>query len=385
MVDRDEHVRSVVARLRYNPVVAILGARQVGKTTLARLVGDSLLQDERVDVVHRFDLENPRDIARLGDPMLALERLDGLVVLDEIQLRPDIFSVLRVLADQPGSRRFLVLGSASPELLLQGAETLAGRIAFHRLPGFDLAEVGAERWRQLWRRGGFPRSFLAPDEAESAAWRRDFVSTFVQRDLPALGLPLTGTAGRRFWTMLAHGHGANWNGSELGRAFGVSDKTVRGYLDQLTGALVVRQLQPWHANIKKRQVKSPRIYIEDSGLLHTLLGIETREALERHPKVGASWEGFALQQVVARLGARRDQCFFWSTHSGAELDLLVVRDGVRRGFEFKRTSAPKRTRSMAIARRDLELDSLDVVYPGEHVFPLSDDIRAVGIDAIEAL
>jgi len=375
MIPRNQHLQAVRDLLDRHPVVAIIGSRQVGKTTLAQALasGD--------DPAAQFDLENPTDQARLSDPMLALEPLSGLVVLDEIQHQPELFPVLRVLADQsrndPHERRFLILGSASPKLLRQTSESLAGRIVYHELPGFRLEEVGVERANELWLRGSFPRSFLAEDDDASAEWRRAFIQTFLQRDLPQLGLNIASATMRRFWTMLAHYHGQLWNASELARAFGVNDTTVRRYLDLLTSTFVVRQLQPWHENLKKRQVKSPKIYLSDSGLLHSLLNLETARDLEGHPKVGASWEGFAMAEVVTRLGARPDECFFWATHAGAELDLLVVHGSRRLGFEFKRTSAPKTTRSMHSALHDLKLEQLDVVYPGTTTFPLADNIRAL--------
>jgi predicted AAA+ superfamily ATPase len=364
-------------------VVALLGARQVGKTTLARQVASGAPH-------HWFDLEDPDDRARLQEPKLVLAPLEGLVVLDEIQLVPELFGLLRVLADRPEKRAtFLILGGAGPELLRQGSETLAGRIAFHHIEGFDLDEVGAARLDLRWVRGGFPRSFLAPDDAESLRWRNDFISTFLERDLPRLGITIGAPTLRRFWTMLAHWHGQTWNGAALARNFGVSDKTVRGYLDILESTFVARQLQPWHENFGKRQVRSPKVYLRDSGLLHALLGISSERDLQAHPKVGASWEGFALGQVIRRLGARPEECFFWATHGGAELDLLLVRGSERRGFEFKRTSAPRRTRSMTTAMTDLRLDTLDVLHAGDKTFPIGERMRAIAardlLDQIDAL
>jgi hypothetical protein len=283
-----------------------------------------------------------------------------------------------VLVDRPEAKaRFLVLGSAGPDLLRQTSETLAGRIAYHRLEGFDLREAGMENADRLWLRGGFPRSFLASGEDDSFEWRRGFVRTFLERDLPGLGMRTPGTTLYRFWQMLAHYHAQTWNGAELGRAFGVSATTVRRYLDLLEAALVVRVLPPWFENIGKRQVRSPRVYVEDEGILHTLLGIESREDLLSHPKVGASWEGFVLSQIVSLLGVRPEETFFWATHAGAELDLLVVRGRKRIGFEFKRTTAPTPTRSMHAARKSLGLERVDVIHAGEHTFPLGDHLRAV--------
>ena len=371
MVTRDAYASELRAALRDNPVVAMLGARQVGKTTLAREVA-------RASATF-YDLEDPDDLARLDEPMLELRERRGLVVLDEIQRRPDIFPVLRVLADRrPLRARFLVLGSASPELLRQTSETLAGRIAFVEVAPFDLAEVPQPQWPRLWLRGGFPRSYLARSDAASFAWRRTFRQTFLERDLPALGPPVVPAATLgRYWAMLAHVHGDLLNWSELGRSMGVSDATARRYADLLEGALVVRQLRPWHENLAKRQVKAPKLYIRDSGLLHSLLGLATRAELERHPRVGASWEGFIVEQLHRLLRAHRDETYFWRTHDGAELDLLLVRGARRIGFEIKRTTAPAMTPSMHHALADLRLDRLYVIHAGEHRFALRDRVEAV--------
>jgi hypothetical protein len=370
---RAAHVRAVLGLLRRSPVVAILGARQVGKSTLARQVVARSRGPSRI-----FDLEHDPDRAALADPARALGSLRGLVVLDEVQHLPELFRTLRVLADRPrGPARFLVLGSASESLLRQSSESLAGRIAFHDIGPLALDEVGAGALDALWFRGGFPRSFLAPDDAESLRWRRDFVRTFVQRDLPQLGVTIPSATLARFWSMLAHVHGQVWNGAELARAFGVSHATVRRWLDLLCATFVVRLLPPWHENLSKRQVKSPKVYLADSGLVHALHDIEDADALVRHPVVGATWESFGIESVVRRLGARRDQCYFWGTHQGAELDLLVVAGGRRLGFEFKRTSAPEVTPSMRIALADLGLERLDVIHGGTAEFEMGERIRAV--------
>ena len=367
--------------LRQFPVVAIVGARQVGKTTLARQLAKR--PEFAAAPVHRFDLERPADRDRLGAGELALAPLQGLVVLDEVQRTPELFPLLRVLVDRVDNpARFLVLGSASPELLRQTSETLAGRIAYYTLPGLSLAELEPSQRGDLWLRGGFPRSLLADSDSHSFRWREAFIQTFLERDLPQLAGGLSSVTMRRFWTMLAHYHGQIWNAAEFSRSFGVSDKTVRRYLDALTATFVVRQLQPWHANVGKRQVKSPKHYIADSGLMHGLLGLNSIAHLQAHPKVGASWEGFAMGEVIERLGARPHECFFWATHAGAELDLLVVRGNQRRGFEFKYTATPRRSRSMTSAQTSLELLSLDVVHAGEHSFPISEKIRAVAIDRL---
>ncbi len=376
IIQRNRHLHQLEDLLTRYPIVAILGTRQVGKTTLARALAarSSLLTTV-------FDLEDPIDLARLGDPMLALKDLSGLVVLDEIQRRPDIFPILRVLADRPEqSARFLVLGSASPDLLQQSSESLAGRIHYHELGGFALDETGLEAMPSLWLRGGFPDAFLALSDSDSADWRRDFIRTFLERDMPQLGVQIPAQTLRRFWTMLAHYHAQIWNGAELARAFGVSGPTVRNYLDILTSALMLRQLPPWFANVSKRQVKAPKIYITDCGLLHMLLNIPATADLESHPKVGASWEGFVLGEVITHLGAYPEECFFWATHAGAELDLLVTRGNRRLGFEFKRTVAPRMTRSMHSALSDLDLERLDVVHAGAHTFMMSDRVRALSIE-----
>jgi uncharacterized protein len=375
MVPRNRELERVEGLLGRHPVVAIIGARQVGKTTLAR----EIARRASAEIAH-FDLENPAQRARLEDPMLALQDLEGLVILDEIQLRPELFPVLRVLVDRPRTQaRFLILGSASPGLLRQSSETLAGRIAYHELDGFDLDEVGVEHLDELWERGGFPRSYLAESAAASIEWRREFIRTFLERDLPQLGVSLPADTIRRFWTMLAHVHGEIWNASAFARSFGVSEATVRRYLDLLTSTFAVRRLSPWHENLLKRQVKAPKIFLADSGLLHALLNVLEFEDLLSHPKVGSSWEGFGMSNVIARLGARPEETYFWATHAGAELDLLVIHGRKRLGFEFKRTVAPKTTRSMHVALEDLRLDRLDVVHAGRETFPLTERIRALAL------
>jgi len=382
MIDRELHARRIAGLLKRFPVVAILGARQVGKTTLAASLAPTLS-----DRISRFDLENPSDLARLADPMLALQELKGLVVLDEVQRRPELFPVLRVLADRkPIRTRFLVLGSAAPDLLRQSSESLAGRIAYYELPGLAVREVGFEHADRLWVRGGFPKAFLARSDRESMEWRQAFIRTFLERDLPALGVNIAADTMRRFWSMLAHHHAQLWNASEIGRSFGVADTTVRNYLDRLTDALVVRQLKSWHENLGKRQVKSPKIFIRDSGLLHALLNLPTKRDIEGHPKLGASWEGFIIDQLVQQLGVNPEETYHWRTHQGAELDLLVVRGGLRLGCEVKRTVAPTLTPSMRSAMHDLKLKSLTVVHAGDQTFPLSKQVQAVAFrDVLNAI
>lgn len=378
MLARPAHVAEVRRLLTRFPVVGLLGARQVGKTTLALQICRAFRGG-----AHRFDLENPVDLQRLSDPMLALGGLRGLIVIDEIHRRPELFPVLRVLADRPRSGvRILVLGSASPGLLRQSSESLAGRIAYHPLPGFSIAETGVARLERLWLRGGFPRSYLARGEGESLEWRRQFITTFLERDLPQFGVRIEAVTLRRFWSMLAHMHGQIWNAAEISRSLGVTAPAVRGYLDLLCSTFVVRELKPWHENLAKRQVKAPKVYVADSGILHALLNLPTMRDLEGHARIGASWEGFMLEEVARRLGARPDECWFWATHQGAELDLLVVRGRRRLGFEFKRSSAPFLTPSMRIAMQDLRLDELVVVHAGAHGYSLAPRVRAVGAHRI---
>jgi predicted AAA+ superfamily ATPase len=359
MIERQGHLAALRSLMRQFPVVAILGARQVGKTTLARQLFEAARGTKTF-----LDLEQPQDLALLDDLGTAGEHLRGFVVVDEVQRRPELFPLLRVLVDRSRGPRFLVLGSAGAELLRQSSESLAGRIAHYTLPGLSLEEVGPERSTELWVRGGFPRSFLAASSA-SVRWRREFVTTFIERDIPAFGVRIPPPALRRLWMMLAHVHGNVLNVSELGRSMAVTDHTVRHYVDVLASTFMVRVLPPWFENVAKRQVKSPKAYVRDSGLLHALLGIEDFRQLGGHPKMGASFEGFCVEQVVARLGARDEDCYFWRAHSGAELDLLVVRGGRKHGFEVKHTATPRVTPSMRSALEDLKLDSLTIVHAGD--------------------
>ena len=363
MLKRRALLSQIRRALRRSRVVALIGPRQSGKTTLARQVVPS-------DSPRYFDLEEPMSLARLAEPMTALAPLRGVIVIDEVQRRPDLFQVLRVLADRkPVPARFLILGSASPELLRQSSESLAGRVETITLPGFNLAEVGAGALNRHWLRGGFPRSFLARTQDDSLRWRREFVQTFLERDLPQLGVAIPAQALRRFWAMVAHYHGNIWNAAEPARSLGVSEPTVRRYLDLLTGVFMVRQLPPWHENLGKRQVKAPKVYVRDSGLLHALLGIRTDAELLQHPKCGASWEGYAVEETLKLV--EPDDAYFWATHQGAELDLLLLKDGRRLGVEIKRTDAPTLTPSMRIALDDLRLEHLIVLYPGTRRYALS--------------
>jgi uncharacterized protein len=363
-----------------HPIVAILGPRQCGKTTLAREYA-KIYQKKKRQPVFFFDLENPTDLARLENPMLALGDLKGLVVIDEIQRRPDLFPVLRVLADQPRNpRQFLILGSASKDLLQQSSESLAGRISYMELTPFSLSEVA--KTKRLWLRGGFPRSYLAPSLTQSIDWRTSYISTYLESDIPALGLQIPAMALRRFWMMLTHFHGQIFNASEIARSLGVADTTARRYLDILSGTFMVRQLPPWSQNIGKRQVKSPKIYFRDSGIFHSLCGIRGWNSLQTHPRLGASWEGFALESAIRLSGALPGEFYFWATHNEAELDLLLLRGTRRIGLEFKYSDHPKLTPSMRIAMQDLKLDELIVVYPGAETFPIAQGIQVVGLSSL---
>jgi len=377
MIPRPRALDRITHAFSAHPIAALLGPRQCGKTTLARLIAER-------EPCSYFDLENPVDIRRLSAPMKTLEELSGLAIIDEIQRRPDLFELLRVLVDRPKNPvRFLILGSASPYLVKGVSESLAGRVGFIDLAGFDLGEVGAEKCNQLWLRGGFPPSFLAPDDSASMAWRDDFIRTFLERDIPQLGISIPAETLRRFWTMIAHYHGQVWNGAQLARSLGTSENTARRYLDILAGAYMIRVLPPWFENLRKRQVKAPKIYLRDSGLLHALLQMTTAPDLQSHPKLGASWEGFALEQVIGALGNR--DAYFWATHGGAELDLLVRIADKHYGFEFKYADAPGASRSMHVAIEDLRLEHLWVVYPGQQGYSLDEKISVMPIDAVPSL
>ena len=375
VIQRKSALEALNQALARSRVVVLVGPRQCGKTTLAR----ELLSE---DSVNYFDLEDPTSLARLDEPMTALGPLKGLVVIDEVQRRPDLFPVLRVLADRKGSKaRFLILGSASGDLLRQTSESLAGRMEQLTLGGFSLAELGRDAGQRLWLRGGFPLSHLAKTESDSVSWRKSFIQTLLERDLPQWGVRVPSVALYRFWTMLAHYHGQTWNAAEPARALGVGETTTRRYLDLLTDAFMVRQLQPYHANIRKRQVKAPKIYVRDSGLLHQLLGIISMKGLLSHPKLGASWEGHAIEQVLTAEPDR--EAFFWATHQGAEID-LVLRDGsVLVGVECKRTDTPRMTPSIRNALSDLGLQRVVVLYPGTKRFPVAENVEAVPLGSLE--
>ena len=369
MLARENLFHQVHHALETNRVVILIGPRQCGKTTLAR-------QFLSPDSVNYFDLENPFSLARLDQPMTTLQELRGLIVIDEIQRRPDLFPVLRVLSDrQPLPARFLILGSASPALLRQSSESLAGRSATVIMSGFSLAEVGVANQTPHWRRGGFPLSYLADSEEQSLEWRMNFVQSFLERDIPQFGFNFPANSLFRFWSLLAHYHGQIWNRAEAARVLDVSEAVAHRYVDLLQDLFMVRQLQPWYANLGKRQVKSPKIYIRDTGLLHYLSGIRSEQELYLNPRSGASWEGYAIEETLKAV--EPDEVYFWATHAGAELDLLVIKHGSRIGVECKRMDAPHLTQSMKIALQDLELDRLVVLYPGLHPYPLAEKIRVV--------
>lgn len=367
LIERTKDKIQIDKLLKTFPVTAILGSRQCGKTTIAR----SIKHD------HYFDLENPIDIARLDHPQLALEDLDGLIIIDEIQRAPDIFPLIRYLVDNNPKQRYLILGSASRDLIRQSSETLAGRIGYYPLAGFRLQDVGMENFKLLWLRGGFPDAFTPELEESSLLWRQNFITTFLERDVPQLGINIPARTLRRFWTMLSHYHGQVINYSELARSFGISDMTIRKYIDILEGTFMVRVLQPWHTNIGKRLVKRPKIYLKDSGIFHTLLNIDTYEQLVSHPKLGVSFEGFALESICRQINKNDNEFYFYSVHSGSELDLFWQAKGKNWGVEFKYSDAPKLTKSMKIVQKDLNLNHLWVVYPGKKSYKLSDNISVL--------
>ncbi len=374
MVERSQLLATLKKALARSRVVVLTGPRQCGKTTLAR----QLLSETSVNY---FDLEDPADLERLTEPMTALRPLKGLVVIDEVQRRPDLFPILRVLADrQETSARFLILGSASGDLSRQTSESLAGRMERVTIGGFSLQELGANAEDRLWLRGGLPVSYLAKNDADSKAWRKNFIQSLLERDFPQWGVRVPAVALLRFWTMLAHYHGQTWNAAEPARAMGVSESTARRHLDLLTDAFVIRQLHPYHANISKRQVKAPKVYVRDTGLLHQLLGIGTQKELLSHPKVGASWEGFVIEQIM--LSQPYDEAFFWSTHQGAEIDLILRRGQKLFGVECKRTDAPRMTPSIRIAMEDVGLARVAVLYPGTKRYAIADRVEAVPVQTL---
>ncbi|MDF2965176.1 MAG: putative superfamily ATPase [Rickettsiaceae bacterium] len=370
---RQYYIKQIRQYFKINPICAILGPRQCGKTTLSKQFAKEL-NDAEINI---FDLENPIDLARLDNPLLALQDLKGLIIIDEIQRRPELFPILRVLADSIDAK-FLILGSASRELIKQSSETLAGRISYIELTPFSLSEVN--EIKNLWIRGGFPRSYLAESDEDSYLWRESYIRTYLEQDIPNLGFQIAPRNIHRFWMMLSNYHGQIFNASEIGRSLGITDHTAKNYLDILEGTFMIRSLQPWFENISKRQVKSPKIYFRDSGILHNLLGLRNKQALDAHPKLGASWEGFALEEVLKTWHIPKGECYYWATHGGAELDLLVFKDGKKIGLEFKYTDFPKITPSMKYALEDLKLDKLIIIYPGDKNFKLGDNIEVISLE-----
>jgi predicted AAA+ superfamily ATPase len=372
-IARDIDIRQIKRRLDAFPVTAILGPRQCGKTTLAQTLSAD----------HYFDLENPRDAARLEQPQLALEDLKGLIAIDEIQRIPELFTLLRYLVDTRPNQKYLILGSASRDLIRQSSESLAGRIAYYHLSGFRLQDFDPENFKALWIKGGLPLSYIS-DIEQSRLWRENYITTFLERDIPQLGIQIPAKTLRRFWIMLSHYHGQVLNYAELARAFGISDMTVRKYIDILEGTFMVRTLQPWYANIGKRLVKRPKLYLQDSGLLHTFLNVETFEQLQAHPKIGASWEGFALDCVIRSTAKNENDHYFWQVHSGSEIDLFWQHGGKNWGVEFKYADAPTMQRSMTIGVKDLNLSHLWIVYPGKTNYRLSQNITVLPLQEIGA-
>ncbi|MEM7174086.1 MAG: ATP-binding protein [Bacteroidota bacterium] len=360
------------------PIVALLGPRQCGKTTLAKQYAENLHRQK--EAITFFDLEDTFDLMRLENPRLTLESLSGLIIIDEIQKRPDLFPILRVLIDKNRAKqRYLILGSASRELIKQSSETLAGRIGYIELTPFQTSETN--QMERLWLRGGFPPSYLSVSQPKSRAWRKAYIKTFLEQDIPALGFNIPANQLRRFWTMIAHYHGQIFNASQLGRSLNLSHNTIKKYLDLLTGTFMIRTLKPWHENIKKRQVKSPKIYFRDSGIFHALMRITEKKELLSTPYLGASWEGFVLEEVIRAHMPEIDEhdCYFWSTQSGAELDLLIVSSNQKIGYEFKYQDAPKITKSMRIALEDLQLSKLTIIYPGTKSFQMDEKIFLTNI------
>lgn len=377
IVKRSYYLKEIVKALTVHPVVALLGPRQCGKTTLSNQYASD--KKNKISDLHHFDLEDPDDLAKLDAPKLTLEDLLGLIVIDEIQRQPELFPLLRVLVDQHKKREFLILGSASRELIKQSSETLAGRIRYIEITPFSYSEV--DNLNKLWLRGGFPNSYFAKNEQNSSDWRAAYITTFLEQDIPNLGIQIPPRTLRRFWMMLAHYHGGIFNASEIGSSLGVSHTTARHYLDILTGTFMIRELMPWSENINKRQIKSPKIYFRDSGIFHSLLGISDKKSLHNHPKLGASWEGFAIEEIIRAHHAEANECYFWGIHNQCELDLLIIKNGKRLGFEFKHSDAPRLSSPMQLAQETLKLDKLTVIYPGKSEYRLAPKIEVAGLES----
>jgi hypothetical protein len=372
MINRAHDLEQLKELMTVFPVVAILGSRQCGKTTLAN----------QIHYDHYFDLENPRDLARLDQPQIALENIQGLIVIDEIQRKADLFPLIRYLIDKGIKQKYLILGSASRDLITQSSETLAGRIGYYYLSGFSLDDIGYSNWNQLMLRGGYPKSYLALNDQQSFLWRTHYITTFLERDIPQLGIQIPSSTLRRFWAMLSHYHGQILNYNEIGRSFGASDSTVRRYIEILEGTFMIRLLMPWHNNTSKRLVKSPKLYFRDSGIFHALQSIRTQEELYTNPKLGSSWEGFALEQLMRVLHKEANNVYFWSTHGGAEVDFFWMQGGKNYAAEFKYMDAPRLTKSMHIALEDLTLEQLFVIYPGNQEYRLHQRVVVIPLEKI---
>ena len=379
-IQRTTEIELLNKLLKNNPIVAILGPRQCGKTTLSRQFSSQWPLEVTI-----FDLENPRDIQRLQEPLLALENIEGLINIDEIQRSPDLFPVLRVLSDRYKKTKYLILGSASRDLIRQSSESLAGRISYVEIGGFSLQLLGASKAEKLWIRGTFPRSFLASNEAASYQWRQDFIATFLERDIPQLGINIPAKSLGRFWKMLAHYHGQIFNASEIGKSLGISDHTAQRYLDLLSGTFMVRQLRPWYYNTKKRIIKRPKVYFRDSGILHALFALEGKKDVLLHPKLGASWEGFALEEAIKTAHLKEDEAFFWGVHAAAEIDLVFQKKGELYGIEVKYAQAPNLTQSMRSALKELSLKHLWIIYPGKESYPLDRNVTAIPLEDLNKI
>lgn len=374
MIKRDRYIKFIKEATERSRAVAILGPRQCGKTTLAQELVN-------IDSPNYFDLEDQSSLIALEDPKNVLAPLKGLIVIDEVQQRPELFPLFRVLLDRkPLPSKFLILGSAAPDLLRQSSESLAGRLELVEMGGFDLSEVGIKQSSTLWLRGGFPLSYLAKNDNDSFMWRKSFIKTFLERDMRQQGIDVLAVTLHRYWAMLANSHGQIWNAAPIASSLGLSEPTVRKYLDILTGVFMVRQLQPWHVNIKKRQVKSPKVYLRDTGILHSFLELKTEAEVLRHPSYGASWEGFVIEQLIRIIEI--DHPYYWATHQGAEIDLVFNKGGRMYGVEIKRQDAPRMTPSMKNALEDLELERIAVIYPGERRYSIHENVDVVPFNEI---
>jgi predicted AAA+ superfamily ATPase len=379
MVNRKHIIDDIIDSHAVMSVCAMLGPRQCGKTTIAREYQQIMLQQGEV---HFLDLEDPFDLQKLENPKLLFDNIKGVIIIDEVQRKPELFPYLRVVVDNSNDKKFLLLGSASRELLSQSSESLAGRINYIEMTPFTIEEVDEEK--KLWIQGGFPRSYLV-NQQQSIIWRKAYIKTFLEQDIPNLGIRIPAQQLRRFWMMVAHYHGNIVNFSEIGNSLGLSDNTIRKYLDILNATFMVRILQPWYENISKRQVKTPKIYLRDSGLLHIFLNINDYKDLLGHPKLGASWEGFALEQTIDILNLDPFDCYFWATHNNAEIDLVVIRGTNKIGFEFKFADTVSVSKSMRIAIDDLQLSKIYVITPSGRQYHIAENIEVIGLQELQKL